>query len=164
MAANCGEESSFPTSLSNHLRLHQRLGGECHHKIQLPHPELTTRRSNLRCHLKWKYQDVEETSPAINIDTMEQDADGADLLPDQAPESNKLYNSSNCQYFSTEQSPIIGWTCHKLKSFLSWWRCYGCFFEVVDDGPVIVEQQLANNVLTAWRQTRIFSWLLDRLL
>ena len=118
MAASCGEESSFPTSLSNHLRLHQRLGGECHHKIQLPHPELTTRRSNLRCHLKWKYQDVEETSPAINIDTMEQDADGADLLPDQAPESNKLYNSSNCQYFSTEQSPIIGWTCHKLKSLL----------------------------------------------
>lgn len=30
-------------------------------------------------------------NPAINIDTMEQDADGADLLPDQAPESNMLY-------------------------------------------------------------------------
>ena len=38
-------------------------------------------------------------NPAINIDTMEQDADGADLLPDQAPESNMLYNSANCQYF-----------------------------------------------------------------
>ena len=64
--------------------------------------------------VSWKYQDVEETCPAINIDTMEQDADGKNLLPDQAPESNKLYNSSNCQYFLTEQSPIIGWTCHKV--------------------------------------------------
>ena len=49
-----------------------------------------------------------------------------------------LYNSDNCQYFL--------------------WRWYRCFFEVVDDGPVIVEQQLANNVFTVWRQTRIFSW------